>query len=222
IGRIMNFVDTIGVDPTQGTIQEAENKNSTTSENTFENVAAKNAIISNESAEEKDNTVSTVIIETTLQKRESDNLLRDSGYGEKSTSMVDNDNKRGGRSFGKSRFFFIYEISSSQEDNSVIQSNITLRRNSHLSRKGSIHSRSSRQSSVSSKFSVKTTATGVIMEGDDDPKFRNKFFTTSKSTSRKSNKSLNFLRKLWKANHQDLSSNEILEQYYQQNGNDNQ
>ncbi|CAI2201535.1 4608_t:CDS:2, partial [Funneliformis geosporum] len=110
----------------------------------------------------------------------------------------------------------------SQEDNSVIQSNITLRRNSHLSRKGSIHSRSSRQSSVSSKFSVKTTATGVIMEGDDDPKFRNKFFTTSKSTSRKSNKSLNFLRKLWKANHQDLSSNEILEQYYQQNGNDNQ
>ncbi|CAI2199870.1 15177_t:CDS:2, partial [Funneliformis geosporum] len=91
----MNFVDTIGVDPTQGTIQEAENKNSTTSENTFENVAAKNAIISNESAEEKDNTVSTVIIETTLQKRESDNLLRDSGYGEKSTSMVDNDNKRG-------------------------------------------------------------------------------------------------------------------------------
>ncbi|CAI2201018.1 15403_t:CDS:1, partial [Funneliformis geosporum] len=144
------------VDPTKGTIQEAENKNSTTSDNTFENVAAKNGskdnskeepmvftntrensqiesiaegfINFNESAEEKDNTVSTVIIETTLQKRGSDNLLRDSGYGEKSTSMVDNNNKRGGRFFGKRRsipFFSSNEISSSQEDNSVIQSNIT-------------------------------------------------------------------------------------------------
>ncbi|CAG8770002.1 15481_t:CDS:2, partial [Funneliformis caledonium] len=152
----------------------------------------------------------------------SDNLLRDSGYGEKATSRVDN-NKHGGRFFGKYRSipsFSSKEISSSQEDNSTKKSNQKSRRNSHLSRKSSIHSRSSRQSSVSSKFSVNTT--GVIMEeGDDDPnnpKFRDKFFTTKRST-RKSNKSLHFLRKLWKANHQqNLSSNETIEQYYQQNG----
>ncbi|CAG8751494.1 11914_t:CDS:1, partial [Funneliformis mosseae] len=180
---------------------------------------------SNESAEEKDNTVSNVTIETTLRNKRSDNLLRDSDYGEKATSRVDN-NKHGGKFFGKHRSipsFSSKEISSSQEDNSTKQSNQKLRRNSHLSRKSSIHSRSSRQSSVSSKFSVNTTATGVIMEeGDDDPnnpKFRNKFFTTSKRSTRKSNKSLHFLRKLWKANHQqNLSSNETIEQYYQQNG----
>lgn len=258
IGRIMNLVDTIGVDSTQGTTQETEN---TSSENPIENVTEKDGskdnskeepmvfmnarenriesmteglinfdeiisdnlkLSSNESAKEKDNTVSNVTIEITLRNKRSDNLLRDSGYGEKATSRVDN-NKHGGRLFGKYRSipsFSSKEISSSQEDNSTKKSNQKSRRNSHLSRKSSIHSRSSRQSSVSSKFSVNTT--GVIMEeGDDDPnnpKFRDKFFTTKRST-RKSNKSLHFLRKLWKANHQqNLSSNETIEQYYQQNG----
>ncbi|RIA93887.1 hypothetical protein C1645_761533, partial [Glomus cerebriforme] len=83
---------------------------------------------------------------------------------------------------------------------------------SDLNRKCSIHSKKSydnisRRSSISSKFSVNTT-TGVIFEQDEDFKFHNKFLTTSKRTTstEKSNKSLQFLRSLWK-NNQNLPIN---------------
>ncbi|CAG8724840.1 11309_t:CDS:2, partial [Funneliformis caledonium] len=96
-----NTIDNIGEGSTQGTTQETENSSS---ENQFEMKqkrivqkdnskeepmvfmnARENRIESITEAEEKDNTVSNVTIETTLRNKRSDNLLRDSGYGEKAT-----------------------------------------------------------------------------------------------------------------------------------------
>ncbi|CAG8617451.1 465_t:CDS:2 [Funneliformis mosseae] len=203
IGRIMNLIDTIGVDPIQRTCQEVEIK---TFENSSENVSGNqkskepmnlqensqcgsikvaeiisdNVKISSKESEERDNAVNT------LQSKSSGNLVRDSGYGEKSMPIVDNKKRHSG--FFRNRRSN-NEITNSEVKNSVIPFNLTLR------------------GSKSRRKSLRPTTDDIIEPEEDElnnTNSRNKFFTIPKRTSsaQQFNKSLQSLRNLWKVNQQ--------------------
>jgi hypothetical protein len=159
----------------------------------------------------------------------------DSGYSENSISTKNV--KRESRSFERPRSMFsLGQLFSPPSNNNFLPE--SSRNNKNLNRRSSIHSKKSyehdvsRRSSVSSKFSINTT-TGVMMEepnedGFDNIKFRNKFFTDPKRSplaQKSSNKSLHFLRNLWKSDQNlsladggenSLSNKEITERYCQQ------
>ncbi|CAI2188970.1 10060_t:CDS:2, partial [Funneliformis geosporum] len=227
IGRIMNLIDTIGLEPIQGTHQEVGSKNFTSFEISSENVTEKNgskgnsksknpmnlqensqceinldeiisdnAKFSSNESEERDNAVTSVTSVNTLQNKDSGNLIRDSGYGEKSMSIVDNKKRQSGF-FGKRRSIpsSNNEITNSQEKNSVKPVKpfyLTLRRN--LSRRKSL--RLNNNSAID------------IIEPEEDEfnntNSRNKFFTIPKriTSTRQFNKSLQALRKSWKTDQQ--------------------